>query len=397
MKSRKFFGSLGMIAILALLLVACSSKKDMDRSSANVTSEDSISNNSENDTGTYGNLTDFTSAGSVNESNTSTGDGLAKPPLADDNAGLNSSSQVTAGQTEVTQDKIIRTFFMDVETQEFDSLLTKINADIKRLNGYTESSQINGKGYKNDGETRNGSIVARVPSDKVDEFVSTVKDSDKANVISQQESSENVSLQYIEAESRAKTLNIEQDRLFVILEKEINLDNIITLESRLSDIRYELQNYESQIRYYDNMVAYSTVTLNISEVEKLTPVTKQKQSVGSRISNGLGDTLSNLGEGFKNFFVWFVVNLPYLLIWGVIIAAIALIVRREIKKNNAVRATRPDMLSLYGQHNSMQNSGQQNMTQPNPEQQNISQPNQGPQNISQPNPGQLNNDPDQKK
>ena len=397
MKSRKFFGSLGMIAILALLLVACSSKKDMDRSSANVTSEDSISNNSKNDTGTYGNLTDFTSAGSVNESNTSTGDGLAKPPLADDNAGLNSSSQVTAGQTEVTQDKIIRTFFMDVETQEFDSLLTKINADIKRLNGYTESSQINGKGYKNDGETRNGSIVARVPSDKVDEFVSTVKDSDKANVISQQESSENVSLQYIEAESRAKTLNIEQDRLFVILEKEINLDNIITLESRLSDIRYELQNYESQIRYYDNMVAYSTVTLNISEVEKLTPVTKQKQSVGSRISNGLGDTLSNLGEGFKNFFVWFVVNLPYLLIWGVIIAAIALIVRREIKKNNAVRATRPDMLSLYGQHNSMQNSGQQNMTQPNPEQQNISQPNQGPQNISQPNPGQLNNDPDQKK
>jgi len=396
MKSRKFFGSLGMIAILALLLVACSSKKDMDRSSANVTSEDSISNNSKNDTGTYGNLTDFTSAGSVNESNTSTGDGLAKPPLADDNAGLNSSSQVTAGQTEVTQDKIIRTFFMDVETQEFDSLLTKINADIKRLNGYTESSQINGKGYKNDGETRNGSIVARVPSDKVDEFVSTVKDSDKANVISQQESSENVSLQYIEAESRAKTLNIEQDRLFVILEKEINLDNIITLESRLSDIRYELQNYESQIRYYDNMVAYSTVTLNISEVEKLTPVTKQKQSVGSRISNGLGDTLSNLGEGFKNFFVWFVVNLPYLLIWGVIIAAIALIVRREIKKNNAVRATRPDMLSLYGQHNSMQNSGQQNMTQPNPEQQNISQPNQGPQNISQPNPGQLNNDPDQK-
>lgn len=229
------------------------------------------------------------------------------------------------------QDKIIRTFNLTIETMEFDGLINRINSEISRLGGYVENSNISGRGYYDSG-ARYGSITARIPNDKVDEFVNIV--GDNANVINNQESSTNVSLEYIDTESRIKALRIEQDRLYAILEKELDLENIITLESRLSDILYELQNYESKLRYFDNQVAYSTVTMNIHEVEKLSPKVEIKQSVGTRIKNGLGNTFYNISEDFKNFTVWFVVNLPYLLIWAIIIAAAVLLIRRLIRRLN---------------------------------------------------------------
>jgi len=252
---------------------------------------------------------------------------------------LSGNTQTNKDNSGQIQDKIIRTFELDVETMEFDGLIRRIDSEISRLGGYVENSSISGKRYYDSG-ARYANITARIPSDKVDEFVGLV--GENANVINSQGSSKNVSLEYIDTESRIKALKIEQERLYAILEKELDLKNIITLESRLSEIRYELQNYESKLRYYDNQVAYSTVTLFIQEVEKLTPKTEIKQSVGTRIKNGLSDTFYNISEGLKNFLVWFVVNLPYMIIWAVIIAIIVLIILKLIKRLDPYRDIRND-------------------------------------------------------
>ncbi len=178
---------------------------------------------------------------------------------------------------------------------------------------------------------RYGSIVARIPKARLNEFLNTVDDT--SNVISRNETTENVTLKYVDVESHKKALEIEQERLLALLEKVETLEDIITLEGRLSTVRYELESYEAQLRTYDNLVEYSTVTMNIQEVERMTTVAEKKLSVWERIRTGFGDTMFNIGEGLQNFFVWFIVNLPYLLIWAVIIAVIVIISRRYIKKS----------------------------------------------------------------
>ncbi|MFT4147039.1 MAG: DUF4349 domain-containing protein [Mobilitalea sp.] len=323
------------LLVIVTLLAACSAGKSSksDRSTGDVAFDTNMKS-------------DFTSGNqaavapeAATELYGTTGDSLSISGGSNVDGGALSST-IPTGETSVqSQDKIIKTFYMDVETQEFDSLVTKINYDIKRLNGYVEKSNLKGKGYYNNESVRSGSIIARIPSDQVDEFITTVSENENANVVSQEESSKNVSLEYIEAESHLETLKIEQERLFAILEKEESLDNIITLESRLSSIRYELQDYETKIRYYDNQVSYSTVTINLQEVRKLTIISEEKPSVASRIKNGFGDTIYNLSEGGKNFFVWFIVNLPYLVIWGIIIAIAALIVRKGWRKSTARKET----------------------------------------------------------
>jgi hypothetical protein len=243
---------------------------------------------------------------------------------------LTSQSAFTLGNSPVSNmEKIIKYVNLDVETQEFDVLIETIKDEITQLGGYDERTEISGNSYNSYYGNRRANIIARIPKDKLDKFVSIV--SDNANVINENSSSENVTLEYVDTESRKKSLQIEQDRLFELLEKTDTLDDIITLESRLSAIRHELQMYETQLRTMDNKVDYSTVTISISEVARMTP-TQEKETVFTRIKNGFSDTIYDISEGLKNFVVWFVVNLPYLIIWAIVIIVAVVISRKIYKK-----------------------------------------------------------------
>ena len=68
-----------------------------------------------------------------------------------------------------------------------------------------------------------------------------------------------MTLQYVDLESHKKALTTEQDRLIELMEQAETVEDIITIEGRLSEVRYQLESMESQLRTYDNKIDYSTV------------------------------------------------------------------------------------------------------------------------------------------
>ena len=79
--------------------------------------------------------------------------------------------------------------------------------------------------------------------------------------------------------------------MMALLEQATSIEDIITIESRLSEVRYQIESMESQLRTFDNQVDYSTVSISISEVKELTPVVEE--SAGTRIRNGFVNSLNN--------------------------------------------------------------------------------------------------------
>jgi hypothetical protein len=132
-------------------------------------------------------------------------------------------------------------------------------------------------------------------------------------------------------ESHVKALRSEYETLLGILEKCTELKDVISVQSRITEVLYQIESYQSKLNNYDNLVAFSTITLNISEVERETVV--NPETLGERISAGFRETVADISEGFENFAVDFVVNLPYLLIWAVIIAVAALLVRSLVRRH----------------------------------------------------------------
>jgi len=212
--------------------------------------------------------------------------------------------------------KLIRRVYLDAQTREYDALIAGLDAKITELGGYVENRDAyNGSEYYGR-SNRYCDLTIRIPADRLDEFVTHVNKN--CNVTNTSETVENITLEYTDTASRVEALETEQTRLLELLESAQNLTEILEIEARLSDVRYELSSYASQLRVMDNMVTYATIHLNINEVEKLTPVAEP--TVWERISDGFMDSVEDVWDGLVDFVVWVAANSPRLAVWAVVIS-----------------------------------------------------------------------------
>lgn len=237
------------------------------------------------------------------------------------------TGEQAAEQTNASSErKLIKNVYLNIETLEFDAACRTIEENINAIGGYIESSSVYSDSYSyyNDSyrKNRDASYVLRVPREKLDSFVNAI--GNIGTITNQSSSTEDVTLSYLDVEARAKSLKLQQEKLFELLEKAEYIEDIIALEERISEVTYQLEAQESMLKNYDNLVSFSTVTLNLSEVKRVTVA--EPETVGERIAAGLDDTFYDIKEGFKDFAVDFVVNLPFIIIWLAVLAIIVLVI-----------------------------------------------------------------------
>jgi len=227
--------------------------------------------------------------------------------------------------------KLIRSVSLDLETKEFDKFLTALDSRIRAAGGYVQTSSVRGSG-----RYRSASVTARIPSEKLDEFCAGV--SEAANVVRRTENTDDVTLEYVDTESRMKALQSEYDTLLTILEKCTDLKDVISVQSRITEVLYQIESYKSRLNSLDNLVSYSTVSMSVSEVERETVT--EKQTVGQRISEGLSRTVQDLRRNAEDLLVDLTVNLPYILIWAAILGGAVLAVRAMVRRAVRRRANK---------------------------------------------------------
>lgn len=226
--------------------------------------------------------------------------------------------------------KLIRNVSMNLETREFDALTKSISDAVTFFGGYIEQADVSGNSLYWSGErsSRYSNITARIPENKLDAFLTEV--SGQGNVTYKNESVQDVTLQYTDITSRKKTLQMEQDRLWELLEKAESIDAVIALEARLSEVRYQLESIESQLRTLDNQIIYSTVYLSIQEVQVLTST--DPDTIPVRIQKGLSRSFNTLKISSVDFLVWFISSLPILAVFAVLVFIAVIILKKPLKR-----------------------------------------------------------------
>lgn len=238
--------------------------------------------------------------------------------------------------------KIIRHASMDLETQEFDAALQGIQQAVANAGGYIESqNQGGGTSYASRGryqEERYANIQARVPSGKLDEVMHSV--GGLCNVLSQSESMDDITDSYYDAQAHLDTLKIQEERLLAILEKAEKLEDIITLESALSDVRYQIESLTASLRRMDSQVTYSYLNLSLQEVVEYQEVQEKPRTFGERLREAGGDGLEDMVDGLQNFAIAIARVGPSLLVWAAIILCVVLVVRAITKARAKGREAR---------------------------------------------------------
>lgn len=259
------------------------------------------------------------------------------------------------GQTTVeTNRKLIKTVNMTVETESFDELVEKLNQKVEALGGYVE--QFSTQGMENN---RYASITARIPKSNLDAFLETVEGT--SNITYRQESVEDVTLTYVDLASHKKMLLKEQERLLEFLDEAETIEDIITIESRLTEVQYQIESMESQLRTYDNQIDYSTVYLDIEEVARYTP--QEKKGTWEQIKTGFMENLYSVGDGLRSFFIGLIISIPNIVVFFIIVGILALIVRLIIKWEKKHSAKKAEKIRMQQVNTRNWNIPQQNVVQ----------------------------------
>lgn len=159
--------------------------------------------------------------------------------------------------------KLILNADLSLETQDFEKSAADIEKMTAEAGGYIESS-----GTYGDTGSRSANYTLRVPQEKFEQFYAQL--GENMHVVSRSRSSEDVTEQYTDIETRLATLQTKHERLLSLLEKADKMEDIISLENALADCEYEIDSLTGSKRHYDDLVGFSTFYINLREVQTLT-------------------------------------------------------------------------------------------------------------------------------
>ena len=239
--------------------------------------------------------------------------------------GFKGTGSVTTDQSQTSDRKIIKTANMSAETKNFDEFLSIVEGYLSEKGGYIENKEMNNN---TDFAGRKCYLTIRIPETELDGLMKKI--GENATVTYENIRANDVTDSYNDSERQIKVLETEQQRLLELLKKAESLDDILEIESRLTQIRYELSSYEQQIEEYDDSVSYSTLSLNVSEVERETVA--KDDSFFTKVSEGFMTSISDIGHGFTDIAVGFLSITPYLVLIAVILLVAYFVVKAIIKR-----------------------------------------------------------------
>ena len=111
------------------------------------------------------------------------------------------------------------------------------------------------------------------------------------------------------------------------------MEDIITIESAISETEWDIENLSGTLRHYDALVDYATIDVELSEVYKLSGQDEAVTTFGGRLGQSFVNGLQAVGSALEDFAVW----LAYSWVWLAVIAAVVVVIVRVVRRKGGGR------------------------------------------------------------
>lgn len=223
--------------------------------------------------------------------------------------------------------KLILNADLSLETQTFEQSAADIEKMTAEAGGYIESSSF----YGSTGD-RTANYTLRVPQEKYEQFFAQF--GEKMHVVSSTRSSEDITEQYTDIETRLATLQTKHERLLALLEQATKMEDIVSLENALSDCEYEIDSLTGSKRHYDDLVGFSTFYVYLREVQTLT-ATAEGTGFGAELTQAAKTGTHGLIDAVRSLIIGIVMFWPAVVLLAAGIAFGVIFHRRRRAKQLA--------------------------------------------------------------
>ena len=327
-KFKRITAVLACFIILVLVISACGSAKSASTSEYDYATEEAAGAVEDYE---YGNgyAASMTQAKAYDgEETADTGSGSEKEP-----------EQPEAVEPAESNQKLVYTCWMTIQTLEFDKTQSSVKDAVKKVGGIIESESVTDSDYhwyydsyyKKSG-TLTSNLTVRVPSAKYEEFL-TLLDGAGGKVTNRSQNVENITKRYNDQTVYIQSLETQEQRLMEMMEKAETVEEMITVETRLTEVQTELNQARSSLANMDTDVKYSTVNLTLEEVVKYTDTPKTPLTFGERVADAFVESWANFVAMLQGIVIGLIYILPTLLLVLAILLVVFLIHREYRKKH----------------------------------------------------------------
>ncbi len=239
-----------------------------------------------------------------------------KPRTASQSEGIGSAGLGEQGDFDYGNRKVIKRGSMLIETEKYQESVDAIYRITKDAKGYIENYRIRG-GSDRAADLHRATFVIRVPHDKYDSLL--LEMSDIGFVKNNQSGIEDVSDVYFDTESRLKTLRVQEERLLALMEKAEKIEDVIALEASLSDVLYRIESLTGKLKKYDNLINYSTVTIELVEVRKEEAKNQKQQGFVGKLAKSFQNGLKNAQYAFENLLLFVAENIILIIVIAIVV------------------------------------------------------------------------------
>lgn len=256
----------------------------------------------------------------------------AQPGTPSSGSGTNSGSSYTpaantstsAGGTVDDSRKVIYNASSSIDVKDMNAAYNSIINKMGAFGGYVANSSIN-EDYSE--------VTVRVPAEKFNDFLTFLNTIGEKRSIST--STDDITEQYTDSQSKIRNLQAQEDQLLLIMKKANTIDEILKVQSELSNVRGQIEVLQGQINMWDKLLAMSTVTIRLNKVQEIggkpvQPTHITWGEIGRGISNGFNATLNFMMRLLSGILIVIVSSVPVL----PIIALVVWLSIRYFKKNN---------------------------------------------------------------
>ena len=248
-------------------------------------------------------------------------------------------------QQQVSNQKLVYTCYLRMETTDYADTLADVRALITQYEAFVESEEQQDSArnwyysdYRKTGGTLSDHLVIRVPAQNYDAFLAALDG--KGKILEKNLSVDNITLSYTDTETMIEALKTQEKRLLEMMDQCETIEDMITVERRLTEVQSDLAIYENRLAGMDLDVAYSTVELTIQEVMEYSsdPTSPYTSTFGERLKNTLEESWATAKEFMEGLLFFLIRALPILVILGIfggVIALIVILIVKGAKKKKA--------------------------------------------------------------
>lgn len=174
------------------------------------------------------------------------------------------------------EQKLIKESYLRFETQDLEATYANISKFVQQNQGFIQDD-VSDKSYNQ----LSRRLIIRIPTNKFQNTIDAIS-KDVKYFDTKQITSKDVTEEFIDLEARLKAKQTLEARYLELLNKANSVKDILEIERELSTIREEIESKQGRLKYLENKVSQSTLTV---EFYKTTSDDDVTVSYGQKMKN----------------------------------------------------------------------------------------------------------------